>query len=104
MEAPGLLTVLKMLVDIPHCCPIVKNFGMDVSVDQMLMGLPSLHLTHWLLRDVHCADRVSLSSDCQAVTGTPQVLMTKLTSNARRKGPVGVLKRVYQMMPFLLLN
>ena len=30
--------------------------------------------------------------------------MTKVTSNARRNGPVGELQRVYQMIPFLPLN
>ena len=34
---------------------------MDVSVGQALNGLPYLHLTLWLLSDVCCADRGSLS-------------------------------------------
>ena len=34
---------------------------MDVFVGQVLKGLPYLHLTLWLLRDMCCADRGSLS-------------------------------------------
>ena len=43
---------------------------------------------------------LSLSASC----GVTQVSMTKVTSSARRDGPVSVLKRVYQTMPFLPLN
>ena len=51
MEASWLPTVLNMLVDIPHCYPIIKHLVMDVSVDWVLSGLPLLHLTCWLLRE-----------------------------------------------------
>ena len=37
-----------------------KNLLMLVSVDHVLKGLPYLHLTLWLLRDVCYADRGSL--------------------------------------------
>ena len=61
MKAPWLPTVLNMLADIPQHFPILKDVIVDVLVGHMLKGLPYLHLTLWLLRDVCCADRVSLS-------------------------------------------
>ena len=61
MEAPWFPTVLKMLADVPWHCPIIKDLIMDVLVYQVLEGLLYLHLTLWLLRDVCCADRDSLS-------------------------------------------
>ena len=61
MEAPWLPTVLNMLADIPwQWYPIIKDLVMDVSVGQVLKGLPYLHLTLWLLRDVCYTDRGSL--------------------------------------------
>ena len=35
---------------------LYKNLVMDVLVGQVLKGLPSLHLTLWLLKDVCCTD------------------------------------------------
>ena len=60
MEAPWLPTVLNMLADIPRCCPIIKDLFMDVLVGHVLKGLPYLHLTLCLLRDVCCTGRGSL--------------------------------------------
>ena len=60
MEVTWLPTGLNMLVDFPHCCPVVQNLVTDVLVDCVLKGLLSLHLTLWLLRDVCCADKVSV--------------------------------------------
>ena len=57
MEDPWLPTVLNMLADIPHWCPIIKYLIKDVSVGQVLKGLPYLHLTLWLFSDVCYADR-----------------------------------------------
>ena len=95
MEANWLPTVLNMFIDIPNYCPIVQNLVIDVSVDWVLKGLPSVHLTL-------AAYRQDFSSSAyQTVAGATQVSMT---SNDRRKGPVSVLKRVYQVMPFLPLN
>ena len=59
MEAPWLLTVLNNLADIPHQCPIIKNFMRDVLVGQVLKGLQSLHLTLWC-PGWYCTDRCSL--------------------------------------------
>ena len=55
MEAPWLPTILKMLVDVPWWCPIIKDLIMDVSVGQVLKSLQYLHLTLWQLSDVVCA-------------------------------------------------
>ena len=48
-EAPWHPIILSMLEDIPCWCPTVKNVIMNASIDQMLKGLPSAHLTLWLL-------------------------------------------------------
>ena len=61
MEAPWLPIVLKILADVPQWwCPIIKDLIMDVSVGHMLKGLKYLHLTLWLLSNVHYTDRGSL--------------------------------------------
>ena len=54
---PWLITVLNMVVDIPHCHPI-KNLVMDVSVGVHGSAITELNL--WLLRNVCCGDRCSL--------------------------------------------
>ena len=76
VEAPWLSTVLNMLEDIIHQCHVIKC--------SVLKGLPSLNWTLWLLRDVCCRDKGYF---LQSIGGL-----------------VGVLKRVYQIMPHLLLN
>ena len=58
MEAPLFSTVLKMLADIPCWYPIIKDLIMDVSVGQVLKGLPYLHLPLWLLSNVCYTDRL----------------------------------------------
>ena len=60
MEAPWLPTVLNMLADDPHWCPIIKDLVMDILVGQVLKGLPYLHSNLWLLSDVCYTDRGSL--------------------------------------------
>ena len=60
MEASQLSTVLNMLMDIPCCCPIIKNLVIDVSLAWMLKGLPYLQVTPGLLRYVCYADWGSL--------------------------------------------
>ena len=45
MDAPWLPTVLNMLADIPQQCPIIRDLIVDVSVGQVLKGLPYLDLT-----------------------------------------------------------
>ena len=103
MEATWLPIVFNMLVDFLHCCPIVQNAVSNVSVDQVLKDLSSLHIILAALRCVLCRQG-SPSSVSLAVAGVTQMSMTKVTSNARRNGPVGVVLMVYQMMPFLPLN
>ena len=51
-EAPWLPTVLNMLADVPVQCSIIKDLIVDVSVGQVLKGLPYLHLPFWLLSNV----------------------------------------------------
>ena len=63
MEAPWLCKVLNMLEDMPWYCPVVKDVVMDVSVGQVLKGLPYLHCCSELCRQGFS------SSTCQAVVG-----------------------------------
>ena len=104
MEAPWLPIVLKMLADVPHQCPLLKDLVMDVLVGQALKGLRYLHLTLWLLGDVCYADRGSLPQSVRQWWGQLKHLCQGSTSSAGRSGPGGVLDRVYQTMPSLPLN
>ena len=62
MEAPWLPSVLNLLGDIPRWCPIIKDLILDVSVGQVLKGLPYLHLTLWLLSDMcYCCVRLCIT-------------------------------------------
>ena len=103
MEAPWFPTVLNMLEDVLQQCPIIKYLVMYVSVGQVLRGLLYLHLTLWQLSDVCSVDGFS-SLVCQVVLGQLKHLHQRSTSSAGKNGPVGVLYRVYQALPSLLLN
>ena len=104
MEAPWLPKVLNMLADVPWWCAIVKDLVMDVSVGQVLKGMQYLHLTLWWLNDVCYADRGFLPQSVRWWQGQLECLCQRSTSSAGRNGPVGVLNRVYQTMPYLPLN
>ena len=104
MEAPWLPTVLSMLADVPRWCPIVKDLIMDVSVVQALKGLQYLHLTLWLLSNVCYADKGSLPLSVRQWRGQLKCLCQGSASSAGESGLVGVLNRVYQIMPSLPLN
>ena len=52
MEVPWFTTVLNILANVLWQCPIIKDPIMDVLVGHMLKGLPYLHLTLWLLREM----------------------------------------------------
>ena len=104
MEAPWLPTVLNMLADVPQQCPMIKNLIMDVSVSQVHKGLQYLHLNLWLLSDVCYTDRSSLPQSVMQWRGQLEHLHQRSTSSAGKDGQVGVLNRVYQSMPSLLLN
>ena len=60
MEAPWFHTVLTMLEYALWQYSMAKDVNRDVLVDQVLIGLPSLHCTVWLLKNVCCADKGSL--------------------------------------------
>ena len=100
MEVPWLLTVLNMLANVPWQCPIIKDLIMDVSVGQVLKGLPYLHLTLWLLSDVCYADKGSLPQSVRQL----KCLHQRSTSSVGRNGQIDVINRVYQTMLSLLLN
>ena len=93
MEASWLPTVLNMLEDIPHWCPIVKDLVTPVSVGWVLKGLPLLHLTLWLLRDMCCTDKGSLPQPVRQQWEELEHLQQKSTSNIGRNGQFGVLER-----------
>ena len=90
-----------MLEDNPQCCPFVKDLIMYVSVGQMLMGLPYLHLTLWLLSDMCCKYKGSLPQSVRQWQRTPEHLQCRSTSNGGKNGQVVVFQRVYQSMPYL---
>ena len=92
------------MADIPQQCPINKDLVMDVSVGQALKGLPHLHLTLWLLSNVCYADKGSLPQSVRQCWGQLKHLHQRSTSSVGRNGQVGVLNRVYQTVPSLLLN
>ena len=68
------------------------------------MGLPSLHLTLWLVRDVCCTDKSSLPQSVRQWLDQIKCLQEKFTSSVEKNGQVGVLERVSETMLFLLLN
>ena len=93
MWVPCLPTVLYMLKDTPHYCPIVGNPVMDVLIAQVLWGLPLLHLTLWLLRDV--LHRWGFSSSIShAVAWVTQASTKKVYQQCGKDGWVAVLKSV----------
>ena len=96
--------VLNKLSDVPWQCPIIKDLIMDVLVAQALKGLPYLHLTLWLFSNVCYADRGSFPQSVRQWWGQLEHLHQRSTSSVGRNGQVGVLDRVYQTMPSLLLN
>ena len=96
IKAPWLPTVLNMLEDASHQCPIMKDLIMDISVCCMLKGLPFLHLTLWLLRDVCGIDKSSLPQSVRQWQGQLKHLQPKSTSSVGKNRWVYVLKRVYQ--------
>ena len=55
-----------MLEDVRYWCALVKDLVRDVLVDCVLMGLPLLHLTLWLLSDkfLHGVLFLSLPDGC----------------------------------------
>ena len=104
MEAPWLPTVLNMLAGIPLQCSIIKDLIVDVSVGLVLKGLPYLDLTLWLLSNVSYADSGFLSQSVRQCQGQLEHLHQTSTSSVGRNWQVGVLKRLYQTMPYLPLN
>ena len=78
VEAPWLPTVLNMLADVPQQCPIVKDLIMDVTVSQVIKGLPYLHLTLWLLSNVCYADRGSLPQSVRQWGGNSSIYVKGL--------------------------
>ena len=89
----GSHTVLNMLADIPQQCPIMKDLVVDVSVGQVLKGLPYLHLTLWLLSDVCNAGKGSLSQSVRQWWRQLEHLHQRSTSSVGRSGQVLVLDK-----------
>ena len=78
--------VLNMVADVPRWCPLVKDLIMDVGVDQVLKGLPYLHLTIWLLSNVCYADRGSLPQSVRWWGGNSNVYIKGLPAVLERMG------------------
>ena len=51
--------ILNMLEDVPHQWPVVKDLVMNVLVEWVFKGLPLLHLTLWLFRNLCCEGKGS---------------------------------------------
>ena len=81
--------ILSMLEGVPQCCPV-----MDVLIDQMLKGLPFLHLTLWLLRDMCCPDKGSLPHPVRQWWGNFSINNRGLPAMLERIGRL-VCSRVY---------
>ena len=75
---------------------------MDVLVGLVLEYLPWLHLTFWLLRDVCCAGKDSISQSVR-VGGTSSIYNTGLLAVPERNAG-WCAQKVYQTMPYLPLN
>ena len=59
IEASWLFTVVNMIQDDHHPCPIVTDLIWNVLVDEELNGLLLLHLALWFLKDVLCRQGLS---------------------------------------------
>ena len=77
-----------MLADVPQQCPIIKDLIVDVSVCQVVKGLPYLHLTLWLLSDVGYAGKGSLPQSVRQWWGQLEHLHQRPTKSAGRNGQV----------------
>ena len=86
METPWHLKVLNKLEDIPHWYPVVKDLIKDVWVDCMLKGLPSLHLTLWLHKDMCYTNKDSLPQSVGQWQGKLSICNKDLPGLLGRKG------------------
>ena len=103
MDAAWLPMVLYMLVYILHCYPVVQNIFMDVKGDWLLKG--SVITTF----NPGCSDICVVQARVPflSVSGSGRdnlSIWQKFPAILDGNGPIGVLQRVYQMMPFLLQN
>ena len=85
MEAPWLPAVLNMLADVPQHCPIVKDL-VDAFVGHVLKGLPYLHVTLRLPRDVSCTDRRTLPLSVGQWWGNSSIFEEGLPAVLERMG------------------
>ena len=69
VEASWPTTVLNILENVPHEVFHFKNLISNVFGDWLLKGMPSLHLTLWLLRDMCCVDNASHPQSVLVVVG-----------------------------------
>ena len=86
-----------IMEDIPHCCTIIK-----ASCHGCFSGLGaqgSIITAFTTLAAQRCVAKTGvLLSSFQAVTGVTQASKTKVTNNAGRNGPIGLLKKGYKTM------
>ena len=80
IEDPWFPTVLNMLADVPWQCPIIQDLVVDVSVGQVLKGLPYLPLTLWQLSNVCYADKGSLPQSVRQWWGNSNVYVKDLSA------------------------
>ena len=102
-KAPYLPAVLNTFEYISHWCPSLNILKMNLFVDQVLMGVPLLHLILWLFIDACCTDKHFFPQSVSQRLVLLEHLQQKITSTAEKNGTVGVLEGMYQTMPFLPL-
>ena len=73
IKAFWLPTVLNMLEDIRHQCPIIKDLTKEISVGWVLKDFHSLYLTLWQFRDMYCIDRGSLLQSVRQLQVGPSI-------------------------------
>ena len=100
LEDPWIPTVLSMLENFPHQCPIILDLVRNVSVGWLLMVLPF----HLGTQETCCTDKSSLPQSVRHWCMQLEGLKSRFTSNVGKNGQVGVLERVYQTIPVLSCN
>ena len=95
------LPVLNMLENVLWHCPFIKSLAVVVSGGQVPKGLPYLHLSLWLCRDIWYTDMGSLPHSVRQWQGQLKHLHQRSTSNVGKNGKVGILEMVYQTMPYV---
>ena len=102
VQVSWLPTVLNMLEDIPHQCPLIENCIRDALF--RLSRQWSVIAVFIPLAAQRCVVQTRALFLCQAVVGVTQVSTTKVADNAGMNGQVGIPKGLNETMSFLSQN